>query len=97
MAVLLKGTVDELVMMNGQGRFHYSTLAEPFYGETLATEESGRKELPAVRREKFLKAGKSSRSEISASSEQKDQMFATGRDSGLKLCVGRSAHQPAGG
>ena len=58
MAVQLRGTVDELVITNGEGGVHYSTLAEPFYGETLATEESGRKELPAIRREETLKAGK---------------------------------------
>jgi N-acetylglucosamine malate deacetylase 2 len=84
MAVQLKGTVDELVITNGEGGFHYSTLAEPFYGETLATEESGRKELPAIRREETLKAGKVLGIRDHFFLEQKDQALTTDRDSGLK-------------
>jgi N-acetylglucosamine malate deacetylase 2 len=84
MAVQLKGTVDELVITNGEGGFHYSTLAEPFYGETLATEESGRKELPTIRREETLKAGKVLGIRDHFFLEQKDQVFTTDRDSGLK-------------
>jgi LmbE family N-acetylglucosaminyl deacetylase len=84
MAVQLKGTVDELVITNGEGGFHYSTLAEPFCGETLATEESGRKELPAIRREETLKAGKVLGIRDHFFLEQKDQVFTTDRDSGLK-------------
>jgi N-acetylglucosamine malate deacetylase 2 len=84
MAVQLKGTVDEVVITNGEGGFHYSTLAEPFYGETLATEESGRKELPAIRREETLKAGKILGIRDHFFLEQKDQIFTTDRDSGLK-------------
>ncbi len=84
MAVQLKGTVDELVITNGEGGFHYSTLAEPFYGENLATEESGRKELPAIRREETLKAGKVLGIRDHFFLEQKDQVFTTDRDSGLK-------------
>lgn len=84
MAVQLKGTVDELVITNGEGGFHYSTLAEPFYGETLTTEESGRKELPAIRREETLKAGKILGIRDHFFLEQKDQTFTTDRDSGLK-------------
>jgi N-acetylglucosamine malate deacetylase 2 len=84
MAVQLRGTVDELVITNGEGGFHYSTLAEPFYGETLTTEESGRKELPAIRREETLKAGKILGIRDHFFLEQKDQVFTTDRDSGLK-------------
>jgi N-acetylglucosamine malate deacetylase 2 len=84
MAVQLRGTVDELVITNGEGGFHYSTLAEPYYGETLATEESGRKELPAIRREETLKAGKVLGIRDHFFLEQKDQVFTTDRDSGLK-------------
>jgi N-acetylglucosamine malate deacetylase 2 len=84
MSVQLKGIVDELVITNGEGGFHYSTLAEPFYGETLATEESGRRELPAIRREETLKAGKILGIRDHFFLEQKDQAFTTDRDSGLK-------------
>jgi N-acetylglucosamine malate deacetylase 2 len=84
MAVQLRGTVDELVITNGEGGFHYSTLAEPFYGETLATEESGRKELPAIRREETLRAGRILGIRDHFFLEQKDQVFTTDRDSGLK-------------
>jgi N-acetylglucosamine malate deacetylase 2 len=84
MAVQLKGTVDELVITNGEGGFHYSTLAEPFYGKVLATEESGRKELPEIRREETLRAGKILGIRDHFFLEQKDQAFTTDRDAGLK-------------
>jgi LmbE family N-acetylglucosaminyl deacetylase len=84
MAVQLGDTVDELVITNGEGGFHYSTLAEPFYGETLATEESGRKELPVIRREETLKAGKVLGIRDHFFLEQNDQAFTTDRDLGLK-------------
>ena len=57
-AVELHGTVDELVITNGEGGFHYSTLAESYYHKALTTEAVGRKELPAIRREETLNAGR---------------------------------------
>jgi LmbE family N-acetylglucosaminyl deacetylase len=84
MAVQLGGTVDELVITNGEAGFHYSTLAEPFYGKTLTTEETGRRELPAIRRGETLRAGKILGIRDHFFLEQKDQVFTTDRDSGLK-------------
>jgi N-acetylglucosamine malate deacetylase 2 len=83
MAVQLRGTVDELVITNGEGGFHYSTLAEPFYGKSLATEDSGRRELPAIRRDETLRAGKILGIRDHVFLEQKDRAFTTDRDEGL--------------
>lgn len=57
-AVELHGVVDQLVITNGEGGFHYSSLAEPYYHKTLTTEAVGRKELPAIRKEETLNAGR---------------------------------------
>jgi LmbE family N-acetylglucosaminyl deacetylase len=58
MAVQLGGSVDELIITDGEGGFRYSTLAEPYYGKSLTTEAVGRKELPAIRREEAINSGK---------------------------------------
>jgi len=57
-AVELHGTVDELVITNGEGGYRYSTLAEPYYDGFLTSEVAGRKALPAIRREETLNAGR---------------------------------------
>jgi N-acetylglucosamine malate deacetylase 2 len=58
MAVQLGGNVDELIITDGEGGFRYSTLAEPYYGKSLTTEAIGRKELPTIRRQEAINAGK---------------------------------------
>lgn len=76
-AVELHGTVDELVITNGEGGFHYSTLAESYYHKALTTEALGRKELPAIRREETLNAGRVLGIQEHYFLDQKDQTFTT--------------------
>ena len=54
----LKGTVDLLLVTNGEGGYKYSTLAEPIYGVELTDEKIGRKELPKIRKKELKNAGK---------------------------------------
>jgi len=82
-AVELQGTVDELVITNGEGGFHYSTLAEPYYHEALTTEAVGRKELPAIRREETLNAGRVLGIREHYFLDQKDETFTTDENEGL--------------
>jgi LmbE family N-acetylglucosaminyl deacetylase len=82
-AVELQGTVDELIITNGEGGFHYSTLAEPYYHKALTTEAVGRKELPAIRREETLNAGRVLGIQEHYFLDQKDEMFTTDVNEGL--------------
>lgn len=54
----LGGTADQLVLTNGEGGFRYSRLAEAFYGLPLTREDVGRAQLPAIRKEETLRAGR---------------------------------------
>lgn len=54
----LKGTVDLLLVTNGEGGYKYSTLAEPIYGMELTDEKVGRKNLPSIRKKELMNAGK---------------------------------------
>ena len=53
-ATLLDGTVDMVLITNGEGGFKYSTLAERMYGLELTREDVGRAHLPRIRREEML-------------------------------------------
>ncbi|MDX1564268.1 MAG: PIG-L family deacetylase, partial [Phycisphaeraceae bacterium] len=48
------GSVDAVVVTNGEGGFKYATLAERLYGAELTDEAVGRRRLPAIRRREFL-------------------------------------------
>jgi LmbE family N-acetylglucosaminyl deacetylase len=54
----LGGVVDQVVITNGEGGFHYSLLAESVYGVALTTEDVGRAKLPQIRKAETLRAGK---------------------------------------
>ncbi|MFI5140382.1 MAG: PIG-L family deacetylase, partial [Sphingobacteriales bacterium] len=54
----LKGQVDIALITNGEGGFKYSTLAEAYYGMELTDEKTGRKYLPAIRKQELMNAGK---------------------------------------
>lgn len=54
----LQGTVDQVVITNGEGGFRYSLLAEAVYGLPLTDEKTGRSKLPEIRKEETLRAGK---------------------------------------
>jgi LmbE family N-acetylglucosaminyl deacetylase len=53
----LGGTVDQVVVTNGEGGFHYTQLAEKFYGVALADEQSRHARLPDIRKSEVLRAG----------------------------------------
>jgi LmbE family N-acetylglucosaminyl deacetylase len=54
----LGGTVDQVVITNGEAGFHYAQLAERFYGVSLTSERDGRAHLPAIRKEETRRAGR---------------------------------------
>jgi len=54
----LGGTVDQLVITNGEGGYRYSLLAEPVYGVALTEEAVGRAALPEIRKRELLEAGR---------------------------------------
>ena len=54
----LNGTVDQVVITNGEAGYKYSALAEKIYGVKLTDEATGRRQLPAIRRRETLAAGK---------------------------------------
>jgi len=54
----LGGTVDLVVITNGEGGYKYSTLAEPIYHLKLTDEKIGRKYLPGIRHKELINAGK---------------------------------------
>jgi LmbE family N-acetylglucosaminyl deacetylase len=53
----LGGTVDQLVITNGEGGYRYSLLAESFYGVALTDDAVGRAALPEIRKRELLEAG----------------------------------------
>jgi len=54
----LSGTVDQLIVTDGQAGFHYTTLAERYYNRSLAEESAGRKSLPGIRRKEARQAAR---------------------------------------
>jgi LmbE family N-acetylglucosaminyl deacetylase len=52
------GIVDILVITNGEGGYKYSTLAENIYGVKLTDEKIGRENLPRIRKQELMNAGK---------------------------------------
>jgi LmbE family N-acetylglucosaminyl deacetylase len=82
LAVQLGGRVDELIITNGEGGFRYSTLAEPYYKESLTIEAIGRKELPAIRRKEALNAGKVLGIKRHYFLDQKDEHFTLDAEDG---------------
>jgi LmbE family N-acetylglucosaminyl deacetylase len=54
----LSGTVDQLIITDGEAGYRYSSLAVPYYGIDLTDEAVGRAQLPHIRREEARRAGK---------------------------------------
>lgn len=54
----LGGSVDQLIITNGEGGFRYSSLAERLYGASLCNEADGRATLPAIRKQEVARAGR---------------------------------------
>lgn len=71
----LDGTVDQVIITNGEAGYRYSTLAEKYYREVLTEESAGRAKLPEIRREETLRAGKILGIRQHFFLEQKDSKF----------------------
>ncbi len=84
MAVQLGGTVDELIITNGEGGYRYSTLAAAYYKKPLTNEVVGRRELPAIRRQEAINAGKVLGIRSHYFLDQVDQHFTTDERDGAK-------------
>lgn len=69
------GTVDQVVLTNGEAGYRYSQLAESIYGERLTVESVGRSALPAIRKEETRRAGKILGVRHQVFLEQKDARF----------------------
>jgi N-acetylglucosamine malate deacetylase 2 len=82
MAVQSGGTVDELIITDGEGGFRYSTLAEPYYKKALTAEAVGRKELPAIRKKEAINAGRVLGIRKHFFLGQKDERFTTDEEDG---------------
>ncbi|MBK8657498.1 MAG: PIG-L family deacetylase [Bacteroidetes bacterium] len=54
----LNGIVDQCVVTNGEGGYKYSTLAESYYHLELTDEKIGRENLPRIRKQELINAGK---------------------------------------
>lgn len=54
----LGGTADQVIITDGESGFRYSSLAESYYGLRLAQEGEGRAQLPDIRKQETLNAGK---------------------------------------
>lgn len=54
----LSGTVDQLIITNGEAGYRYSSLADRYYGVNLTDESIGRARLPHIRQEEARHAGK---------------------------------------
>ncbi len=54
----LNGNVDLALITNGEGGYKYSTLAEDYYNLELTDEKVGRENLPRIRKQELMNAGK---------------------------------------
>lgn len=54
----MNGVVDQCVITNGEGGYKYSTLAESYYNLELTDEKIGRENLPRIRKQELINAGK---------------------------------------
>ena len=54
----LSGTVDQVIITDGEAGYRYSSLAVPYYGIDLTNEAVGRARLPRIRREEARRAGR---------------------------------------
>ena len=54
----LNGTADQCVITNGEGGYKYSTLSESYYDLKLTDEKIGRENLPRIRKQELMNAGK---------------------------------------
>jgi LmbE family N-acetylglucosaminyl deacetylase len=79
----LGGTVDQVVITNGEAGFHYAQLAERFYGVTLTGERDGRTHLPSIRKEETRRAGRILGIRNQYFLDERDNRFALDADEAL--------------
>jgi hypothetical protein len=80
----LSGTVDQLIITDGEAGFRYSSLAERYYGLKLTDEADGRKELPRIRREEAHRSARVLGIEHQWFLNEKDDHFTLDADEVLK-------------
>jgi LmbE family N-acetylglucosaminyl deacetylase len=54
----LSGTVDQVIITDGEAGYRYSSLATPYYGVDLTDEAVGRARLPGIRKEEARRAAR---------------------------------------
>ena len=81
----LHGTVDQVVITNGEAGFRYSQLAEAVYGVDLTREQVGRSRLPEIRKRETLAAGRIMGVRRHWFLEQKDARYTLDRDEALRI------------
>src|SRR6202167_6360603 len=81
----LYGTVDQVIITDGEAGYRYSALAVPYYGIDLTNEAFGRARLPGIRREEARRAGRILGIQ--------HQWFLNEKDDRFTLDAGESLHQ----
>src|ERR1035441_4118772 len=81
----LSGTVDQVIITDGEAGYRYSSLATPYYGVDLTNEAVGRARLPGIRKEEARRAGRIL--------GIRHQWFLNERDDRFSLDAGESLHR----
>jgi N-acetylglucosamine malate deacetylase 2 len=80
----LSGTVDQLIITDGEAGFRYASLAERYYGLRLTDEADGRRELPRIRREEAHRSARVLGIDHQWFLNEKDDHFTVDADEVLK-------------
>jgi len=81
----LSGTVDQVIVTDGEAGYRYSSLATSYYGVELTNEAVGRARLPGIRKEEARRAGRIL--------GIRHQWFLNEKDDRFTLDAGESLHQ----
>jgi N-acetylglucosamine malate deacetylase 2 len=81
----LGGTVDEVIITNGEGGYRYSALANLYYGLNLTDEAVGRARLPEIRKQEVLNSGRILGVRRHFFLDQKDLRYTNDVNEGLSL------------
>jgi N-acetylglucosamine malate deacetylase 2 len=81
----LFGTVDQIIITNGEAGYRYSSLAVSYYGIDMTNEAVGRARLPDIRKEEARRAGRILGIQ--------HQWFLNEKDDRFTLDAGESLHQ----
>jgi N-acetylglucosamine malate deacetylase 2 len=79
----LLGTVDQVIITDGEAGYRYSSLAAPYYGIDLTNEAIGRTRLPRIRREEARRAGRILGIQHQWFLNEKDDQFTLDADASL--------------